>query len=99
MRVIKKYVDNIEEEIEDAKKYAEKYVECKAKGNIQAAGKYNEMANDELKHAMYLHGWAVAEIEEISKIYVPPSDMMEKWEHAHREYVEQVAMIKHMLEM
>lgn len=99
MKIIKKYVEAIKEEVEGAKEYAESYVECKAKGNMQKAAKYNEMANDELKHAMYEHQWAVKEIEEISKVYTAPVEMQEAWEKAHKEYVEKVAWIKKMLEM
>ena len=41
----------------------DKYVEYRVKGDNVAATKYKEMANDELKHAMYEHEWAVKEIE------------------------------------
>ena len=99
MRTIKKYVDMIDEEIESAKEYAEKYVECKAKGDMNRANRYKEMANDELKHSSYIHEWAVKEIEEISKVYTAPVEMMEKWDKAHKEYVEKVAWIKQMLSM
>lgn len=99
MKSIKKYVERIDEEIESAEEYAEKYVECKAKGNIQVANRYHEMSEDELKHAMYVHEWAVKEIEEISKVYTAPVDMLEKWEHEHKKYVEKVAWIKQMLSM
>jgi hypothetical protein len=99
MRAIKKYVEAIDEEIEGAKDYAEKYVECKAKGDMSKANRYKEMASDELKHAMYQHEWAVAEISEISKVFVPPADMEEKWEKAHKEYVEKTAWIKQMLSL
>lgn len=99
MRMIQKYVEAINEELEGAKNYAEKYVEHKAKENSSAATKYKEMANDELKHAMYEHEWAVKEIEELSKVYTPPVEMLEKWEKAHKEYVEHVAWIKQMLAM
>lgn len=99
MKKIKEYVDAIDEELEGAKEYAEKYVECKAKDNMQSATKYKEMANDELKHAMYEHEWAVKEIEEISRVYTPPIEMQEKWDKAHKEYVEKVAWIRQMLSM
>lgn len=97
MKFIKKLVDHLDEEIEGAKEYAEKYVECKAKGNMSRANKYKEMAQDELKHATYIHEMAVAEIEELRKIYTPPAEMLEKWEKAHKEYVEKVAWVKQML--
>ena len=99
MTHIKKFVEAIDEEIEDAKEYAEKYVECKAKEKMQKASRYKEMAEDELKHAMYIHEWAVREVEQISTVYTPPIEMMEKWEKAHKEYVEKVAWIKQMLNM
>lgn len=99
MRVIKKFVEAIEDEIEGAKCYAEKYVEEKSKGDIGKANRYKEMASDELKHAMYQHEWAVAEIELISKVFTPPEAMMEKWEKAHKEYVEHVALVRQMLAM
>ena len=97
MRAIKKFVDSISEEIEDAKNYAEKYVESKAKGDMSAASKFKEMSGDELKHAMYLHDMVTKEIEQISKVYTPPIEMEKKWEESHREYVEKVALVRQML--
>lgn len=99
MRIIKKYVEKINDEIDGAKEYAEKYVEEKAKGNISKANKYREMADDELKHANYIHGFATSDISELEKVYAAPVDMAEKWEYAHKEYVERVAWIKQMLNM
>lgn len=99
MKIIEKYVEAIDEEIEGAKDYAEKYVEEKVKGDTERATRYKEMAHDELKHAMFQHEWAVEEIEKISKVYTAPAHMMEKWEKAHKEYVERVARIKQMLAM
>ena len=99
MRSIKNYVEAIDEELEGAKDYAEKYVERKAKGDMQSANRYKEMAHDELKHASYIHEWAVKEIDEISKVYTAPVEMQEAWEKAHKEYVEKTAWIKQMLAM
>ena len=99
MRSIKKYVDHIEEELEGAKEYAERYVECKAKGNGHNAERYKEMAADELRHATYVHEMAVADIQELNKIFRPTVEMEEAWSKAHKNYVEQVAWIKTMLAM
>ena len=99
MRVIKNLVEAMDEEIHGAKEYAEKYVEHKAKDDMQAATRYKEMANDELKHAAYEHEWAVKKIDELSKIYTPPAGMQEEWDKAHKEYVEKVAWIRQMLSM
>ena len=99
MRMIKMYVDAMDEEIDGAKDYAEKYVECKAKGDMNKANRYKEMANDELKHAMYQHEWAVQAVDEVSKVFKAPVEMEEAWKKAHKEYVEKVAWIKQMLAM
>ena len=99
MRSIKKFVDAIDEELESAKEYAEKYVEHKAKNDMQTATRYKEMANDELKHANYIHEWAVKEIQDLSKVYTAPVEMQEAWEKSHKVYVETVAWIKQMLNM
>lgn len=99
MTIIKKMVDKIDEEICGAKDYAEKYIEAKAEGNSMWANRYKEMAQDELKHAMYLHEAAVAKIEQIRQVYEPNVEMEEKWDKAHKEYVEKVAWIKTMMNM
>ena len=99
MTIIKKYVEAIEDEICGAKEYAEKAIEAKARGDISLATRYKEMSNDELKHAMYIHELAVREIAKISEVYTPPVEMQEKWDKSHKKYVEEVALIKQMLEM
>lgn len=99
MTKIKKYVDEIDEELCSAKEYAEKYVELKAKNNIAWANKFKEMSNDELKHALVLHDWAVQEIEELNKIFKPTEKMQKKWDESHTEYVERTAWIRQMLAM
>ena len=97
MTKIKKLVEHIEEEICGAKDYAEKYVEYKARGNTQWATKFKEMANDEIKHAGYLHDLTIQEIETLSKVYTPPVEMQKKWDEEHNEYVEKAAWVKQIL--
>lgn len=99
MTKIKKLVEHIEEELCGAKEYAECYVEAKAKGNTQWANRYKEMANDELKHANYLHDKVVTDIEELSKVYTPPVEMQKKWDEDHKKYVEKSAWVKQMLNL
>lgn len=83
MTKIKKLAEHIEEEICGAKEYAEKYVECKAKGDTAWANRYKEMANDELKHTGYLHDKAVQDIEEISKVY----KLLRKWKKSGKNVI------------
>lgn len=99
MTKIKKYVEYIDEELCEAKEYAEKYVECKAAGDMPWANRYKEMANDELKHAMYLHERAIQEIEKLNEVFKPTTKMQETWDKSHEKYVEKSAWIKTMLAM
>lgn len=99
MKKIKWYVDAISEEIEDAKTYAENYVEAKAMNEPAKANHFREMSNDELRHATLLHEMAVAEIEKLNKVFIAPAAMQETWNVAHKEYVEKAAWVKQMLSM
>lgn len=102
MKYIKKMVDEINDEIHSAKKYAERAVELKAKGDqtsLNNSSKYKTIANQELEHAMFIHELTVKEIERLRGIYTPPQDMLDKWNKSHEEYVEKVAWIKQMLNM
>jgi len=99
MTRIKRLADQIKDELCSAKEYAEDYLTFKAKGNAAWATRYKEMSTDELKHANYIHERVVADIEELKKVYTPPEEMMEKWEHEHREFIEKTAWIKQMLAM
>ncbi len=87
------------DEICGAKDYAERYIEEKASGNSQWANRYKEMANDELKHAGYIHEKIVQEVDKLQSIYIPPQEMMDKWEHDHKTYVEKASWVKQMLSM
>ena len=98
MEKIKLLADKIKDEVCDAKEYAEKYVEEKVSGNSSVATKYKEMANDELKHAGYLHEFVTAEINKIKSSGIQyPLNMEEKWKSVHAEYVDKAALVKYML--
>lgn len=99
MRKIQNYVEQIKEELEGAKNYAEKAIQFKAEGNSGRAAKYREMASQELTHAQNIHQIAVEDIQVLNKVYTPPVGMQEKWDKAHTEYVEQAAWIRQMLSM
>ena len=48
---------------------------------------------------MWIHDVAVAEVEKLKQVYQPPVEMLEKWDEAHKHYVEKSAWIKTMLAM
>ena len=99
MKRIGEYTKQIAEELEGAKGYAEEYLYRKAMGETTLAAKYRDMANDELKHAIWIHDIAVGEIQQLNKTYTAPAEMLEAWEKTHREYVDRTAWIKQMLAM
>lgn len=97
MKMVHKIIEHINEELEGAKEYAERYIECRAKGNSSRAAKYKEMANDELRHAGYIYDFAVQDVTDIKKVYPMPVEADDAWNHATKHYAECVAMVKHML--
>ena len=97
MKLVHKFIEQIDEELEGAKEYAERYIENRAKGNSNRASKYKEMAGDELRHAGYVYDFAVMDVADIKKVYPMPIEAEEAWTHAMKHYAECVAMVKHML--
>ena len=99
MKYIKAIVDCIDEELEGAQNYAEKYVEMKSLDKSSWASRFKSMAEDELKHAMYNHDYAVEEITRLKSVYQPTNEMLEHWDAEHRKYVDKTAWIKQMISM
>lgn len=97
MKMIKKLVDCLDEELEGAQMYAEKYVERKANDDTKWAARFKAMAEDEIRHSTQIHELIVEEIEKLKKIYTPPQEMLDKWDHEHVKYVDKAAWIKQML--
>lgn len=97
MKIIDKMIDALDDEIEGAKKYAEKYIEWKSRGDSARASKYREMANDELRHASNIHDFAMSDLDGLKRVYAIPEKDEEKWTSAHRRFAEQYALVKQML--
>ena len=100
MTKIKKYVEDIAEELESAKEYIETALEYKSINNTNRYTKYKEMSVQELSHAMALHEFAAQDIEQLKSVYPDiPSEMLDKWNKSHVEFVEKAAWIKQMQAM
>ena len=100
MTKIKKYVEDIGEELDGAKHYIEKALEYKAMNDSTRYAKYKEMSLQELGHAQALHDFAVQDIERLKAVYPDiPSNMLDKWNKSHVEFVEKTAWIKQMQAM
>ena len=103
MTKIKKYVEQIADELDDAKGYMETALEYKAMGDSLGNArysKYKELSMQELNHAMVLHEFAVQDIERLKTVYPDvPVDMQDAWDRSHIEFVEKAAWIKQMQSM
>lgn len=97
MKMIKKYVRQIDDELHSAETYAEKYIECKVEGDSSSASRYKTFVQQELEHAMFAHELAMKTIEKVSAVFAAPADMREKWETSHSDYIARTAKIKSML--
>ena len=100
MTKIKKYVDQIADELHDSKCYMEKALEYKASGNADRYNGYKTMSVQELEHANRLHEYAVQDIEALKAVYPDiPQHMQDAWDKSHVEFVEKAAWIKQMQQM
>lgn len=96
MTIIMDLVNKINDELHDAKEYAEKHLEYKAKGKENP---FRAMSEQELNHANLIHGIALDEITELEKVFRPTDEMRKIWAESHSNYVEKSAWIKMMLAM
>lgn len=99
MKILDHMIEDLEEEVDGAREYAEKYIECKAKGNTARATKYKEMAMDELKHAGYIREFAISDAESVKHVHTLTEEETSAWEHAHKKLNDEIAMVHHLLSM
>lgn len=93
MKKIRDYIERINEELSDAKHYAEKYL--LNKGWSQSWSRmYSEMATDELRHAGYIRQIAAEHIKMLGWI---PDECRDAWDECEAHYPEKVAMVQLML--
>lgn len=99
MMVIKKLSGMIEEEITDAKKYAQCALNYK-KENKSLGDIFYTLANEEMKHMSVLHNEVTKIIDQYKKEKGdPPEVMMELYDYLHERHLEEAAEVKGMLAM
>ena len=97
MRIIKKLAEQIEDEIDDAMKYAR----CAAKhkdSDPELSRMWADLSEQELKHMTKLHDAVVEIINRVQSegATVPPG-MMEFYEYLHERDIEKVAEVRNIL--
>lgn len=85
--IIQGHLDILNIEIGLAKAYAEKYIECKIKDDSNVLV-FKCMAEENLKHAAFIHDIIKAEI---------PEKYLPQWKVAHDKYVIKTEIINSIL--
>ena len=99
MLLIKKLSGMIDEEIEDAKKYAKCAMNHKA-DNKELANMFFTLANEEMKHMGMLHTEVTKLIEQYRKEHGdPPQVMLELYNYLHEMHIEKASEVKGLLAM
>ena len=84
----------IEDEIQDAEKYARKALEFKEKDR-HLADTFNVLSAEEMKHMNMLHGEVVRIIEEFKQTRGdPPPGMMAMYDVLHDKHIEAAKTVK-----
>lgn len=99
MQMIKGLVENIREELEDVEKYAHEGLRVRTE-DPALADVYLNLATEEMRHAERLHKAAVELISRVSASdREVPAAMRAIWEYEHKVMIEEMAKIKHLLEL
>ena len=99
MKIIKKLSDYIENEIDDAKKYARCSLEYKeSEPNLSKL--FYTLATEEMDHMSRLHKAVTEIIEEyLEKNGEPPAQMQAVYDYLHEKHIDNATEVKTMLAM
>ena len=98
MKLIQRLSDMIEEEIEDAWKYARCYQSYR-ESDAELAKTFSMLSNAELTHVDMLHAQVVRLIEDYRrKNGEPPENMKAIYNYLHERHIEKVNDVRYILQ-
>lgn len=93
MKIIEQIADMIDEEVEDALKYARCAIQNDS--DTELARTYRAIAGEELSHAMRLHEQVVRLIKKYRDEHgEPPEKMMDRYDYIHERQMKKYADAK-----
>lgn len=99
MKLIEMLCEMVDEEIEDAEKYAKCALKYKA-DNPALSKTFYDLSTDELRHMMLLHGEATGAIQKYRQEHgEPPAEMKAIYDYLHEKQIKKAAEVKRLQEM
>lgn len=94
MKIIKELSEMIEEELEDAEKYAKHAMHFRESEQTLSKTFY-DLSMDEMKHMGFLHDEVKKIIEKHRREHgEPPAPMMAVYDYLHQKHIDKAAQIK-----
>lgn len=96
MKKIKLLVENIEDELADARKYAELALEYK-ETEPEMAGLFYRLSGEEMTHQNALHNEVVREISEYKRSHgEAPAAMTAVYDYLHKRFIAQAECVERL---